>query len=266
VKLMDRGYTDEEITSQINRAKGNRREDLLQYKSVEQTTSQRIPFVVTYYPDLPNLKAAVEKHWPILNINQKMKETFSQKPIMAYRKNQNLGDILGQKTLLNNKVIRKDTSNQTGSCRPCLSRNDNLCCKQIRRTSQFRSSVTNKKYKIFHKVNCKSKWVVYLLECIICKLQYVGKSEWPMNIRLNKHRNDVHRADGLDVCKHFQKPGHNFNTHAKFTVIEELKDKNKPTLTMRNTLEQREDEWIIKLRTLAPDGFNKELNNPNKQY
>ena len=100
------------------------------------------------------------------------------------------------------------------------------------------------------------------MECVICKLQYVGKSEWPMNIRLNNHRNDVHRTDGLEVCRHFQNQGHNFNKHAKITIIEELKDRNKPTLTMRKILEQREDFWIIKLQSLNPKGFNQGLNHP----
>ena len=102
------------------------------------------------------------------------------------------------------------------------------------------------------------------MECTICKLQYVGKSEWPMNIRINKHGNNFFKIGGLDVRKHFQKTGHNFDKHAKFTIIEELKDKNKSLLTMRKLLEQREDAWIIKLRTLHPDGFNKELNDPTR--
>ena len=135
---------------------------------------------------------------------------------MAYRRNRNLGDILGQKTILNNKVVRKgDISNQRGSCSPCLSRSDNLCCKQIRQTSTFQSRKTKNKYKIFHQVNCKSKFIIYLLECTLCMIQYVGKSEWPMNIRLNKHRNDVFREDAIQVCKHFKQPGHDFNKHAK---------------------------------------------------
>ena len=35
---------------------------------------------------------------------------------------------------------------------------------------------------------------------------------------------------------------------------------------MRKILEQREDAWVIKLRTLNSDGFNKELNNPTTPY
>ena len=185
---------------------------------------------------------------------------------MAYRRNRNLGDIIGQKTLLNGKVVRKNQSQRIGGCSPCSSTRETKCCSQVRRTTKFKSQKTKKRYNIFHKVNCKSKFIIYLLECTICLLQYVGKSEWPMNIRINKHRNDVFRVDGLDVCQHFQENGHNFNKHAKFTIIEELKNQNKPISVMRKLLEQREDAWIIKLRTLQPDRFNKELNDPTIPY
>ena len=41
------------------------------------------------------------------------------------------------------------------------------------------------------------------MECPLCKIQYVGKAE----------------ADF-----HFRKPGHSFNLHAKFTLIEQLRN------------------------------------------
>ena len=258
-RLILRGYSEEEVTTQINQAKARNRDELLQNNPKE--PSSRIPCVLTYSPHLPNIKAAIDKHWNILKINEKMQEIFQEKPMMAYRRNRNLGDILGQKTIYNGKVIRKDISKEKGNCGPCLTRNDNLCCKQIKKTTTFKSHITKKKYNIFHRVNCKSRYVIYLLECSICQKQYVGKSEWPMNIRLNKHRNDVFRNDAIHVCQHFNQHGHNFNRDAKITIIEELKKKDQPITTMRKILEQREDFWIIKLKTLHPQGFNMELNN-----
>ena len=46
---------------------------------------------------------------------------------------------------------------------------------------------------IFHDLNCKSKLLKYLMECRICRIQYIGKSETEFNIRLNNHRKDVNR-------------------------------------------------------------------------
>ena len=52
--------------------------------------------------------------------------------------------------------------------------------------------------KIYHRVNCKSSFVIYLLDLIdnisisaTCSIQGSGKSETPFNIRLNNLRKDV---------------------------------------------------------------------------
>ena len=43
---------------------------------------------------------------------------------------------------------------------------------------------------------------------------------------MNTHRNDVWKRDGPPSDKHFQMPGHKFNVHAKFTIIEEVYNKS----------------------------------------
>ena len=81
-----------------------------------------------------------------------------------------------------------------------------------------------------------------------------------MNIRMNKHRDDVMRTDAIKVRQHFNGNGHRFNTDAQFTIIEQLQRSNKTTSEMRTILENRENFWIRKLNTLHPNGFNMELN------
>ena len=52
-----------------------------------------------------------------------------------------------------------------------------------------------------------------------------------------------------------------FNKNAKFTLIESLTNTNKvATETLKERLKNRESFWIIKLRTLTPNGLNQELN------
>ena len=88
------------------------------------------------------------------------------------------------------------------------------------------------------------------MEYSLCeKSQYVGKSEFSLNLRI-----DVCRTDGPPCDKHFQMPGHNFNVHAKFTMIEEVCNKSLSKLKIRSLLEHREDFWILRLQTLSPQG------------
>ena len=49
-------------------------------------------------------------------------------------------------------------------CTPCLANNRTLCCKQIIHTTTFRSNQTNRIFHIYHNLNCKSKYVIYLLD------------------------------------------------------------------------------------------------------
>ena len=67
-------------------------------------------------------------------------------------------------------------------------------CKKINQTTTFTSPNNNKTYTIFHTVDCQSSWIIYIIECNICKLQYIGKSETAFNLRLNNHRNHINHS------------------------------------------------------------------------
>ena len=62
------------------------------------------------------------------------------------------------------------------------------------------------------------------MECVLCKKQYTGKAETTFNLTLNNHRKDVNRQNSIQANQYFRLPGHNFNKHAKFTLIEQLND------------------------------------------
>ena len=227
LKLRNRGYEAEEIKTQIDKAALQDRNELLQYKNETKAPLQKIPCVLTYNRQLPRIKEYIDKHWEILKINSALKPLFAEKPFMAFKRNKNLRDMIGQKTLLNNKIIRKrDIRTQRGWCSPCKSHGNNLCCNHVRNTNEFKSHVTKEKFNIHHRVNCRSRFIVYLLDCMRCKMQYVGKSEWPLNIRINKHRNDTFREDAIMVCQHFNETTHTFKDHAKFTIIETIKNQD----------------------------------------
>ena len=115
---------------------------------------------------LPNIKKAIDDNWHILSINQTISENFHEKPKITYRRNKNLGNILGRRTLKNNKIVSSNIPNQ-GKCQPCLSRRNNLCCKQMN-TTLFTNRKTGRQFKIYHNVNCNSFYVIYLIECILC--------------------------------------------------------------------------------------------------
>ena len=86
-----------------------------------------------------------------------------------------------------------------------------MCCRQVTSTASFRNPQTKNGFQTFQKMNYKSEYVIYLMECILCKKQYAKKVETSCNIRLNKQRKYIKDLYAILVCKHFHKAGHNFS-------------------------------------------------------
>ena len=208
------------------------------------------------------MRKIINKHWNVLQINPKLQETFQNNPFVAFKRNKNLQEIIGGHTIKNGKVSKAHSKNRKGKSEPCNTSKPSLCCKQVIDASTFRSYQTQQLYTIFHKLNYKSKFIIYLMECASCKVQYVGQAETAFNIRLNNHRKNVNNPKSIPADLYFRKLGHSFDLHAKFTLIEQLSNirtTEKDTLKFR--LKRWEDFWIQKLKTLTPKGLNQELNN-----
>ena len=62
------------------------------------------------------------------------------------------------------------------------------------------------------------------MECTFCKIQYVGKAETPFNIRLNNHSKNTNNNNpkAITASIYIKQNGHNFNKHAKSTLIEQI--------------------------------------------
>ena len=240
---------------------------LLLNKNPEEV-KQSIPISITYNQTLPKIKSIVDKHWHVLQVNPELKKRFQSPPIIAFRKNKNLKQIIRSNTIEYNKKLIRSNNKVNGKSSPCLSNIRTICCKQVVSTISFKSNQTNRVFKIFHNINCKSAFLIYLLDCNICNIHHVGKSGTTFNIRLNNHRKDVKDPNALLADKHFTLPGHGFNKNAKFTLIEELTNTNKVgTETLKERIKNRENFWIIKLRTLTPNGLYQELNyTPDMQF
>ena len=118
---------------------------------------------------------------------------------------------------------------------------------------------TKQKFNIFFNLNCKSEYVIYLMQCTLCNMQYVGKAETVFNLRLNNHKKGTKKSNSILACKHFQEKGHNFNKHAKFFIIDKLVNLLGSKEALREMLVIREHFWVQKLKTLVPFGLNQEL-------
>ena len=92
------------------------------------------------------------------------------------------------------------------------------------------------------------------MECILCKIQHVGKAETTFNLRLNNHTKDT-----ILAFKYFQQQGHDFNKHAKFITIDKLISLQGSKEALHEMLVGRENFWLQKLKMLVPFGLDQEL-------
>ena len=252
--FINRGFKEKFLDAEFQRLSEIERDALLTPKS-KKKDQKRIPFITTYNKTLPNVKQIINKHWYLLQINSNLRTAFEQERLIAYRRNKNLGDLIGSKKILDGKVVRKNNNKKQLYCSPCLT----ICCQQVLKTNTFTSYRTGETFKIFHLLKCKSSRIIYLLQCRICQLQCVVKSETSFSIRLNNHRKDTKNKNPILACKHFQNSNHNFQRDAKFTLIEQITKSFTKTEQLRLLLNKRKNFWILKLKTLYPDGLNQEL-------
>ena len=122
--LTKRGYNKKDTTTQINRAISIPRNELL--NKIKTSNTERLSLTVTYNRTPPDLKRIIDKNWHILQIEPKLKEIFAEPPILAFKRNKNLKDIIGGNKVFDNKKILNVKKFNKGKCQPCFTRSINL--------------------------------------------------------------------------------------------------------------------------------------------
>ena len=94
-----------------------------------------------------------------------------------------------------NKVKRETLTTAKEKCTPCSSNNRTLCCRQKIKATTFQSNQNNRTYTIYHDVNCKSKYIIYLTMNWIDKyyLMHFFHSTWfhsSMHNDIKRHISD----------------------------------------------------------------------------
>ena len=116
-----------------------------------------------------------------------------------------------------------------------------MTCKNIQCTH------TGEEFIIYYNANCNTENIIYLLECAICGLQYIGETK-----HLNGHRSDANCKPDLPLSRHLRSTGHHDSFgKLKVTIID-----HNPTWDDKSR-QERESFWIRKLKTLSPNGINK---------
>ena len=163
----------------------------------------------------------------MLHINQEFKEVFQELPFIALRKNRNLYDLLGCKNIVERKLQRLCKKKNIGFS--IISQNHKTYAISKFYTCNILKPVWHKKYTIFSMTLTQRVNYWYTLWNIGCAIsnKLENQKQSLANIRLNNHHKDINRQNAPQASQHFKLPYHNFNQHAKFTLIEHRQCKNR---------------------------------------
>ena len=148
-------------------------------------------------------------------------------------------------------------SNSDRGTKGTMHRKSNRCdvCNYVIPSSSFTSHTTKRSYNINYQFDYNSN-VVYLINCKICGMHYVGSTRTKLWLRFNNHKSRLRahsRKSNIDkesddfVYKHFHGPGHHGLRDVSVQIIDKVPNNEKLFI--------KEGEWAYRLQTLKPEGL-----------
>ena len=102
---------------------------------------------MAYKHTLPKVKIAISNN--LLHIKQEIKDLFQEPPVLVFKRNRNVSDLLGCKNIVDRKLQRLFKKKKIGFSTMCFSKSENLRCKQVLHRHSVKSSVTQKNSSYF---------------------------------------------------------------------------------------------------------------------
>ena len=205
-KFLEQEYPEELVDAEFERAKKLDRKDLI-YKKKNTRKSEKNKnrmkncLCITINPGNPPFKKWLKELLPILHRDPTMRKIIPDIPVV----NKQPASVASIAVKARHwKGAQGDQDDQTGgSCRQHLP-DRCVCCNMMEEgpVQRFSSTKTQREYNIRRKYTCSSSWVIYLVTCKQCNLQYVGQTRQQMRARHYGHRSDI-RTGTAGLGSHF---------------------------------------------------------------
>ena len=93
-RLLQRGYTASEVNQYTQSVDHTTRKSLLVNHNNKSNKQVPLAFVTTFNPRIIGIKNILLKHWNIIENDKKNAHLFPNKPIVVYKRNRNIGEII----------------------------------------------------------------------------------------------------------------------------------------------------------------------------
>ena len=199
VKFLEQEYPEQIIDDQFDKVRKLSREDIL-YKNKDpkkferKSKEMRSCLVVTYNPANPPFHNWFKSLIGTLHEDPELKKLCPKLPI-----------VTRQPPSVSNFALKsrhwQAPAGQGPDPRPpgCFREHTPtacVCCARMKEESNtVKSSKTGREYPIKRHYNCQSSWLIYLVTCEDCQVQYIGQTIQTMVARHYGHRSEVRRGE-----------------------------------------------------------------------
>ena len=199
-KFLDQGYPIKLINGEFRRALQVDRNELLFNTSRKKKRTVIAPLVVTYSPGNPNFRDWIRQELPTLHEEPKLK-TLIPKIDVVTRQAPNIEKKVIRSRHWKNKQLSGPPPPHPGNF--VLHSKNCVTCRRLEdEKTKYKSAKTGRKYKISRHYTCESTFVLYLVHCSLCQVDYIGQTIRSMRARHLGHRSEIRSgADGLG--RHF---------------------------------------------------------------
>ena len=171
-----RGYPLTSLEQDLRRVTTIGRPDALTGSERGDTTVDRVPLVMTYHPFNTHIKRYLLQNFRILSTDLQTRDIFPQPPIVAYKRDLSLRDILVHST-------DSSSTEQPGS---------HACQRPRCQTCRFITPLTNiqgpkSTFAICDHFTCTSENLVYCISCSRCSHIYIGETGRSLGSRIDGH-------------------------------------------------------------------------------
>ena len=141
-----------------------------------------------------------------------MNKAVPNPPLVVNRWPKNLNDVLVRAMMKPPQQLHEGNS-------PC----GRPRCKKLHAHTcwhDFESASMGEKFRVHVTTNCRTKNIIYLIECRKCKKKYIGETENPLHLRMDGHRSDHYcKLSNKPVAEHFKGEGTPFGKKNPFSVF-----------------------------------------------
>ena len=244
--FLKRGYKLKNLNKIAIEVSNMNRDELLEDKV--KVKNDRIPLVITWHHHLKDLPYIVQRAYSkTAEKHPEFTETFKKPPMLAFRRPRNLFSHLVHSKYVESKKYINVTKTRS-FIENCMKRTDTIINSQNNRQCKIQGGSAN------------DQGVIYAAECTKHSLIYTGQTGDKLSNRFNRHRSDIKcYPTRCELSKHFNENDCLFEKDLAVYILEKVDGPESLRLF-------KEDKWIMRLDTSAPNGLNIHLNDLGSLY